>query len=459
MGLSIEHVHRALWRCDLPAATAHLDEVHALEAGNPDYWKLRADVHHRASDFLSALDLYIKLGHDFPSYSSHRYLLVDCCAHLGLKELAALQLRAMVEKAALPPGWANQVYAEGWMPLGMDRDIQSLDTAQCQSPQNRQMLRMTQGQSRMRSDGIAAGLAEYRDSYCVPDAWREAYPQVADTLPSYWFGQHQLPDRLVVQGRGGVGDLVQWLRYVPVLQALGVNVQYDQGACGLHCLPVADDGLVQVLREQGYRVGSGTSVMWTDPFTLFTAMFPVLGHAAAPRYLALSAPHSSAAQVATIRRHARGKPCVGLFWSANESPGPFGVRSPTLQHLDRLFAWGDVHWVIFQRGCQRDQWLQDPRSADAGRHTTLPTSLSYGDTIGCASQLDALVCVDSGLLHACAALGTPCVLLGNAATEWRWESASRTGWYPSVSIVRAPRLGDWEAVAHAAGQAVNALLA
>lgn len=420
-----------------------LDNIHSQESGNPLYWKLRADLHHRASDFTRALDLYIKLGNDFPTYVGHRYQLVDTCAHLGLPELAVTELRRLIGRAGLVQGQTNQFLAEALVSLGLDQDVIALDASVSVDPFGRHILLMMQGQSRMRSQGIASGLPAYREGYCAPDSWRVLYPTMGPVLPDFWHGQQDLPRRLQIHTRGGLGDYVQWMRYLTVLECMGVVVEGEQGQW-FRRLPASGEQQADVLRRQGYRLGGPDAQMWTDPFTLFSALFPVVGYAAAPRYIELTDPHRAASWVADVRSRANGKRCVGLFWSANESPGPFGVRSLKLQHLARLLSLSDVHWVIFQRGCERDLWLQDARSLDTSRYTTVPASLSFHESIAFASQLDVLVCIDSGLLHACAALGTPCVLMANAAAEWRWECELQTGWYPSVSIVRASRMGAWE---------------
>ena len=48
--------------------------------------------------------------------------------------------------------------------------------------------------------------------------------------------------------------------------------------------------------------------------------------------------------------------------------------------------------------------------------------------------------------------------MANPATDWRWEKAERSGWYPTVSIVRAPVLGAWEQVADSAAEALRETL-
>lgn len=443
--------YQHLWRCDLAGAADLLDGAHSQESGSAVYSQFRADLHYRASDFARALDLYIKLGRDFPGYLGHRYELVDACVHLGLPELAYAELRRLMDGANLAPGNMNQVLAEALVRLGRDEEVIALDPDIFVSQENRHVLLMMQGQSRMRSQGLESGLPAYRASYCTPDAWGLFYPDMKPALPDLWYGQRELPRRLQIHGRGGMGDALQWSRYIAVLERAGVMIEGDTNPW-YHRLAAHSEQPADVLHQQGYRLGDSDALMWTDPFTLFASLFPVVGYVSGPRYLELSAPSHAAAWVAAARSRAHGKPCVGLFWSANESPGSFGGRSLKLHHLTRLLVMSDVHWVIFQRGCERDQWMKDARSLDASRYTTVPASLSFQESIGFASQLDALVCIDSGLLHACAALGTPCVLIANAVAEWRWGRASQTEWYPAVSIVRAPRMGAWEdAVAEVAG--------
>lgn len=443
-----------LLKGDLQAGRQILDGLHSQESGSAGYWKLRGDVHYRASEFAQALDIYIKLGRDFPGYLDHRYHLMDVCSHLGLPELGKTELARLVERSGLVEGLSNQVFAEGWTPLAMDEEVLGLDVEKYFNEFNHHVLLMMRGQSQMRASGIAAGIQSYHAGYCTPEAWRSMYS--AKDTDAYWNGQPELPRRLVVRERGGLGDLMQWVRYAAILRCAGVQVEIlGLNADSFQLAPVDEACFSDRLTAAGYRLAESDSPMWTDPFTLFTALFPVFGFAAGTRYLERSPGHPPPPLLGDIRSRARGKPCIGIFWSANESPAVFAVKSLQLQHLSGLLGMDDVHWVVFQRGHQRNLWLKDPRSLDAGHFTTVDASLSFDESIALAAGLDAMAGIDSGLTHACAALGTPCVLMANPATDWRWEKAGRSGWYPTVAIVRAPMLGAWEQVVDSAVQALR----
>jgi FkbM family methyltransferase len=304
------------------------------------------------------------------------------------------------------------------------------------------MLLVMRGQSQMRRMDVASGIAAYRAGFCTPDAWRALY----STEPAgYWHGQRELPRHLTVHSRGGMGDMVQWARYARVLQSLGVEVTVSGlNPRVLQLMPEVKGRFVGEMAEQGFRLDESGAPMWTDPFTLFTALFPVIGFAASSRYIETAPAWRPPQALNDIRRRARGRPCVGLFWSANESPAPFTVKSLKQQHLSPLLHMPDVHWVIFQRGHQRALWLDDARSQDADKFTTVDGAMTFEESIALCGQLDALVSVDTGLIHACAAMGLPCVLMATPATDWRWHRGDRSDWYPAASIARASQLGGWD---------------
>lgn len=436
------------------ACHAFLDDLHAAESGTPRYWASRADAYYRSSEFTRALDLYLKIGNDFPGYLDHRYHLTDVCAQLGLVELGRAELARIASRTNLHPSLEAQVLAEGWAPLGLDREILALEPGNSCGELNHHVRLMMAAQSQMRLHGIASGASAFHESYCTPAAWNCMYPQF--NTSNYWNGQKELPRLLTLANRGGIGDQIQWMRYAAILMCAGVHVELARWEPDVLQLLPADPGdFAPLLAERGYRLGDSDEPMWSDPFTLFSTLFPDFGYAARSSYVSRSPAYQEMKLLHRIRANARGRPCVGLFWSANESPSMFGSRSLKLQQLHELLAMHDLHWVIFQRGDQRTRWLEDARSRDTEHFTTAPLSLSFSGSIALASELDALVSIDSGLLHGAAAMGTPAILLANHAAEWRWEKhPTASPWYPGMSIARAPLPGAWE---DAAGIACDAL--
>jgi Flp pilus assembly protein TadD len=132
---------------------------------------------------------------------------------------------------------------------------------------------------------------------------------------------------------------------------------------------------------------------------------------------------------------------IGLVWAGSPGHANDAHRSLDPRLLDGL---ADVP------GAARIAWygLQKPPSPDPPR---LPgfTDLSalmgdFMDTARIAKHLDLLVSVDTSTAHVAGSLGVPTVLLLPYLPDWRWGLASkRTPWYPSFTLLRQPRFGDW----------------
>jgi ADP-heptose:LPS heptosyltransferase len=71
----------------------------------------------------------------------------------------------------------------------------------------------------------------------------------------------------------------------------------------------------------------------------------------------------------------------------------------------------------------------------------------FGDTAALIETLDVVISCDSAPLHLSGALGKRAIAVLPHVAEWRWgRDGDRTPWYPSMTLVRQPKAGDWHAV-------------
>jgi len=76
------------------------------------------------------------------------------------------------------------------------------------------------------------------------------------------------------------------------------------------------------------------------------------------------------------------------------------------------------------------------------------------------AQLDLVISVDTSVAHLAGALEVPVWILISFLPDWRWMlERSDTPWYPSATLFRQPRPGDWPAVAAEVAVALQARLA
>jgi len=83
----------------------------------------------------------------------------------------------------------------------------------------------------------------------------------------------------------------------------------------------------------------------------------------------------------------------------------------------------------------------------------------FADTAGIVANLDLVITVDTAMAHLAGAVNTRTWVLLDFASDWQWLRDRRDSpWYPSVTLFRQPRPGDWQSVAAAIGAELAARL-
>ncbi|WP_428390483.1 glycosyltransferase family 9 protein [Lichenicoccus sp.] len=78
------------------------------------------------------------------------------------------------------------------------------------------------------------------------------------------------------------------------------------------------------------------------------------------------------------------------------------------------------------------------------------------DTAALIAGLDLVITVDTMVAHLAGTLGRPTWLLLKHAADWRWmEGRTDCPWYPSMRLFRQPAPGDWRAVVEAVLEALR----
>lgn len=95
-----------------------------------------------------------------------------------------------------------------------------------------------------------------------------------------------------------------------------------------------------------------------------------------------------------------------------------------------------------------------PAQAEIGQYYGTAPLINFGaeiqnftDTMAILDGLERLVAVDTGVAHLAGAMGRPASILLPYAPDWRWLlGRSDTPWYPTITLHRQQRAGDWAPV-------------
>jgi tetratricopeptide (TPR) repeat protein len=234
----------------------------------------------------------------------------------------------------------------------------------------------------------------------------------------------------------GLGDTIQFVRYVPLLRARGARVILQVQAPLLDLLrPLADEADARAEAPADFDVCLPLlSLPWvfgTEPATI-PASTPYL--------------HADPGRVAAWRDRLgpRTGPRIGVAWSGNPDHPNDAIRSiPAGAFLDAFPEQAELHAVQTQ--------LREADLAAVQAHPRLRlhgTALAdFGDTAALLSLMDLVVCVDTSVAHLAGAMALPAWLLVQRNADFRWMQDRRDSpWYPSMRLYRQPGERQWKPV-------------
>ena len=246
-----------------------------------------------------------------------------------------------------------------------------------------------------------------------------------------WRGEALAGKSLLVWQEDGLGDMVQFGRYLPLLKAQGAGHIGFACAPALHRLFASAEGVDAVLdHEAALRRAPGYDY-WTSPMSVPLHLRTTTDTIPDPVRLAPDPllAEQWRARLATLSPGRK----IGLVWKGNPKHHNDANRSlPSLATLAPLWSVPGVSFVSLQKG----QGEEEGRSPPAGLPLLhLGTELTdFADTAAVIGELDLVICVDTSAAHIAASLGKPCwVLLPREDIDWRWmRERDDSPWYPQT---------------------------
>ena len=268
-------------------------------------------------------------------------------------------------------------------------------------------------------------------------AWRG---HKADFAAPRWSGEALAGRRLLLHAEQGLGDAIQFCRYLPCIEP-GARMVLRVPAPLVRLLATSFPTL-QVIADDA-------------PLPAFDLECPLLS---LPRVLghdAPAAPYLAADpdQVRVWRSWLDQLPGrrVGLVWSGNPRNVADKRRSIALAALRPLGDVADISFVSLQHGPA----APDEPPSGLTLHRRSADLTDFADTAALVSALDLIIGVDTAVIHLAGALGRPVWLLNRADTCWRWRAqAGTSALYPTLREFRQETAGNWTAVIAAARDAL-----
>ena len=278
----------------------------------------------------------------------------------------------------------------------------------------------------------ARGLEEYEQRWHLIEVQKPTVSQPE------WQGEPLDGKTIMLHAEQGLGDTVQFLRYVPLVAARGGRV-------------------ILRLERTLVRLAAGLpeKVVITPtsaPLPAFDVWCPMLS---LPRIfgtrvesIPATTPYLGVRGVIAERWRQRLQNLsglkVGLVWAGSPRHVNDWRRSIDLARLKPLLEVPGVSFVSLQLG---------PRGTDLaalapGTIMAPAAELNdFAETAGAILNLDLVIAVDTSVVHLAGALARPAWMMLPFSPDWRWMiDRADSPWYPTLRLYRQRRPGDWDEV-------------
>ncbi len=273
-------------------------------------------------------------------------------------------------------------------------------------------------------------LREYRRSFSVPR----------------WTGKEEIAGkRILIHAEQGLGDALQFCRYLPLLEAKGAQVVFE--------LPAALSKLARSLRFQGTLTPQGEPLPADIDCHCPLLSLP-LAFGTRAETIPANVPYLSADEtaVAAWRERLSAFPGlkVGLNWQGGtvaEKQAWIRGRSFALRCAAALARVPGVSLISLQKGpaaLQREE--VEFGSAIAQLTDADDTSAdALMETAALVSALDLVITSDTSVAHLAGALGAQVWVALHAIPDWRWLlDREDSPWYASMRLFRLSTGGAWD---------------
>jgi len=279
--------------------------------------------------------------------------------------------------------------------------------------------------------------------------WRhsmgEYVPERRQPSPA-WNGEPMPDGTLLVCSEGGLGDVLLFVRYVPMLVG-------KVGKVVLECQPSLFP-LVENLAGVEQVIARGEFAPPVEGHVYLSSLPRVFGTdlATVPNQVPYLKVPARGVEKWAGRVICDGLLNVGLCWSGNREASPGDKRSVTLTQLAPLAGIPGVRYYSLQLG--KDAGQTRPAGLEMVDFTA--DIHDFGDTAALVAQLDSVISVDTSVAHLAGALGKPVWVLVQFVPAYQWLlDRTDSPWYPTARIFRQTSLDDWPAAIAAVAEALK----
>ena len=275
-------------------------------------------------------------------------------------------------------------------------------------------------------------------------AWEEyeyrkiGFPEIKQWLLRYpsekeWKGQDLTNKRILLYSEQGLGDAIQFIRYVPLLTNAKIILHGNSALQELFA-PFYNE-FVDIEKE--YSEYDYHASLISLPFLT--------------KKNGISAPYLKAESINYDQYKDVYR--IGLCWAGSPyHPNDF-VRSCHLNKFEKISHLDGIKLFSLQKDTRIRQY-KNGKSVDFSEKSENVKIIdmsfhmnNFKETAEVISGLDLVITVDTSIAHLAGAMGKKTWVLIPKQPDWRWKAkGNETEWYPSLQLFRQKTQGNWDDV-------------
>jgi Flp pilus assembly protein TadD len=284
---------------------------------------------------------------------------------------------------------------------------------------------------------------DYREGWANYEA-RRAIPGFAvrpQTLPP-WDGSSLAGKRLLVHAEQGLGDTIQFCRYLDRLGRQDGDIVFQVPSRLLPLMrTLATKAEIIDNPKEGARCDIEAPLMSLPHLTDQGEPFWPEGGA----YL-----HPEPARMAHWKDRLAGHEglSIAITWQGDPGYRADKTRSIPLTAFAPLAEIPGVRLISLQQGPGRSQIKTfQGRATVVDLGGDIDQDGAFLDSAAILANVDLMIASDTALAHLAGAVGLPVWVALSRVPDWRWGLEGDTcGWYPSLRLFRQNTPGDWDFV-------------